>query len=248
MTARLVAVVSLAVLAGLAQAVQAANSTSYRIDESFIGGGGLTTESSTNFSAGETIGDVVGGSSPQTASTNFQVNTGSQTTADPGLTFIVNTASVNFGALSTSVATTATSSFSVKNYTSSGYIVQIVGAPPSNGSHSLTGLSPKAPSQVGTEQFGINLVANASPISFGANPVQVPSGSFSYGVVEAGDGTTTGYGMADNYRYASGETIAKSLQTSGETDFTISYMVNAATTTPAGSYTGSEQLICTATY
>lgn len=217
----------------------AAQSTNYKIEEDFIGGGGLIEESSANFTARESIGDLGIGES---ASTNFQTQGGYTTTNDPTLTFVVNTSSINFGSLSTAATATATSSFRVLNYTSYGYVVLTIGSPPSNGSHTLAAMSSTGPSVVGTEQYGINLRANTSPISFGADPVQVPSGSFSFGSAAAN------YNSPNNYRYVAGESIATATKTSGRTDYTISYIVNSSTTTPGGTYTGAQSLVVVGTY
>ena len=56
------------------------------------------------------------------------------------------------------------------------------------------------------------------------------------------------YNTANNFRYNGGETIASAPKTSGQTNYTISYIVNAATTTPGGSYSGNQTLVCTGTY
>jgi hypothetical protein len=209
------------------------SSTNYNIPESFIGGGGLLEESSQNYKAGESIGDIGVG---ETSSTTYQINSGFTTTEAPALTFIVNTSSIAFGVLSTSVAATATSTFSVINYTSYGYIVQTIGTPPSNGAYTLTAMSSQAASSPGTEQYGINLKANTSPTTFGSNP----SGGFGI--------AASGYDTANQYKYVNGDVIASAPKSSGQTDFTISYIVNAKTTTAGGQYVGNQVLVCTGTY
>lgn len=215
------------------------NSTNYRIDESFIGGGGLIQSNSANYSGSDSIGSpAVGGS----ASTNYQTDSGYTTTSDPALSLIITSATVNFGAFSTASTKTGTSTFSVLNYTTYGYVAYIVGSPPSNGSHTLAGMSSTAASSTGTEQFGINLVANTAPATFGANPVQVPSGSFSFG------SAASNYNTTNMYRYVAGETIAQATKNSGETDYTISYIVNVSTSTAGGSYSGDQQIIVIGTY
>lgn len=221
---------------GFAQSLQ---SPSYRIDESFIGPGGTVESSSPNYKESSTAGDIGVG---ETLSANYRAQAGFNTTSDPRLVMIVNTSSINFGQLSTAVTATATSSFSVLNYTAHGYAVFTIGNPPSISGHTLAGMSSTGPSSTGTEQFGINLKANTSPVTFGANAVQVPSGSFSFGAA------STGYNSTNNFRYVAGEQVAESLQTSGETDYTISYIVNAANTTPAGQYQGAQSLVVVGTY
>lgn len=218
---------------------QSSSSSNYTIDEGFIGPGGLIDSSSANYSGNETIGDTAVGDG---SSTNYQTQSGGITTNDPRLAFTVGTSSINFGALSTSTPVTATSTFSVLNYTSYGYVVQTIGTPPTSGSHTLSGMSTTGVSVPGTEQYGINLVANTAPATFGANPSQVPSGTFSSGAAGSG------YNTANNFRYVNGETIASASASSGQTDYTVSYIINASSSTPGGTYTGTQSLVCTGTY
>ncbi len=211
-------------------------SNNYRFEESVLGGGGLVQSNSANYQAGESIGEPIAGNS---ASANFQTQAGNKTSSDPTLSFIVNSAGAAFGNFSSSLAATATSTFSVSNYTSYGYAVQILGNPPSNGAKTLPAMTTTGPSQVGVEQFGMNLVANTSPVSVGANPNQ---GQFGSGLASAN------YGTSNQYRYVSGETIATGPKSGGITNYTISYLVNVASLTPGGQYTTSQTLICTGTF
>ncbi len=230
-------------------------STNYQIVEGEIGGNGQFNSASTNFTFNPSIDD--GGSSlgetavGNGASTNFQTNSGFNTTAQPSLTFIVNTVNVSLGTLSNALKSTATATFSVKNYTSYGYMVQIVGSPPTNSVHALTALAADTASSAGTEQFGINTVLN-TVAAVGADPVQVPGSTFSYGA--AGDGATGAYGttrpytVSDKWRYVSGETIASAPKTSGETDYTMTFLANISGVTPGGAYSGNIVLVATGTY
>jgi hypothetical protein len=218
----------------------AIGSNSYQIQEDFIGGGGNTNSSSSSYRAEESIGGAagVGGAS----GTIFGSQTGAQTPSEPTLSFSVDTANVSLGSLSTSLTRTGTATFSVLNYTSYGYVVQIIGNPPDNGAHTLNGMSSAAASSTNSEQFGINLVANTAPATFGADPLQVPSSLFSFGVA------ATGYDTADQYKYVPGDTIASAPKSSGQTTYTISFIANIANETPGGSYSGNQTLVVTGTY
>ncbi len=227
------------VFSPVAAHAQSSQSSNYKIDENFIGPGGLIDSSSPSYSGSESVGDTSVGDA---SSNNFKSKSGYTTTDDPRLVFEVSTSNVNFGALSSSTAVTATSDFSVINETSYGYIVQTVGSPPASGGHSIDAMSVTGPSLVGVEQFGINLVSNTSPAVFGSNPQFIPDSSFSSGAA------ASGYNTANNFRYVDGETIASASASSGQTNYRISYIINAATTTPGGSYTGAQSLICTGTY
>lgn len=211
-------------------------SNNYRFDESTVGSGGLIQSNSANFQASNASGDLAVGNS---ASSNFQVESGSKTTNDPTLAFAINTADANFGSFSASAPTTATATFSVANYTSFGYVVQIVGTPPTNGTHVIDPMTSTTTSQTGIEQFGVNVVANTLPVSVGANP---NNGQFGFG--EA----APNYNTSNSYRYVSGDTIAKAPKSSGLTTYTLSYLINVDSLTPGGQYKSDQTLIVTGTY
>lgn len=216
----------------------AISSNNYKIEEDFLGGGGHTQSSSASFQAEDTLGATAAG---EAVGALFKAFSGATTTSDPSLSFIVETSNVNLGALSTSLARTGTATFSTLNYTSYGYNVQTIGNPPDNGSHTLTAMAGGV-SQTNTEQFGINLVANTSPATLGADPLQLPDSATSFGVA------APGYSTANNYKYASGDTIASAPKSSGKTTYTISYIANISNNTPGGSYSGKQTLICIGTY
>lgn len=215
---------------------QSLKSSNYRFDETAVGAGGLNQSNSTNYQSSASTGDLSVGN---TASGGYQIETGSQTTNDPTLSFALNSANVNFGSFTASSASVTTANFSVSNYTSYGYVVQIAGTPPSNGAHTLDAMAIKGPSQAGIEQFGINLVANTLPTSVGANP---NNGQFGFGVA------APAYATSNEYRYVNGETIAFAPKSSGVTSYTLSYLINVASLTPGGQYKSDQTLIVTGTY
>ncbi|MGB3945272.1 MAG: hypothetical protein WBK76_00325, partial [Candidatus Saccharimonadales bacterium] len=196
--------------------------------------------SSSSYSVSSSTGDIAIGSS---ASSNFTVDAGTQTSPDPTLTFAMDTPNANFGNFSAATTTTSSATFSVINYTSYGYVVQLVGAPPTNGGNEITPMTTTGPSQPGIEQFGVNLVANTSPISFGANPNNgTPPNNFGFGTV------ATDYSTPNQFRFVSGETVASAPKSSGKTIYTLSYIVNVSSLTPAGVYKSDQTLVVTGTY
>lgn len=215
---------------------QTLESPNYRFSESTVGAGGLIQSSSANYSATSAAGDLAIGSA---ASENYNLDAGSNTSPDPTLSFKMISQDVNFGSFTSSSPATTTASFSVSNYTSYGYVVQITGEPPTNGAHQIEPMTTTGFSEVGTDQFGINLVANTSPISFGANPDQ---GQFGFGTA------TSNYNTSNQFRFVSGEAIASAPKSSGETIYTISYLVNVKSLTPGGKYTSYQTLVVTGTY
>lgn len=206
-------------------------SPNYKLDESSIGTSSPIGQGSANYNLSSGVGDLAAGNA---ASTNFQIEAGSKTTADPSLAFSVNSSVANFGLFSPTQASTATATFSVKGYVSYGYTVQIVGTAPNNGTHTISPLATADISRPGAEQFGINLVANTQPTSVGANP---DNGSFGFGSV------ATNYNVSNYYRYVSGDVIAKADKSSGITNYTLTYLINVAGLTPGGQYKSNQTLI-----
>ena len=216
-----------------ASALESAN---YRIDESAISTGNLLQSSSANYKALDGINDLAIGNS---ASSNYQVNAGTKTDPYPWLSVIVLNSNASFGVLSPTTASTATASFSVVNYTSYGYVVQVEGSTPKNGAYSLPAMTTES-SQAGIEQFGMNLVANTQPINpLGANP---DNGQFGYGTVSANYATT------NIFNYSDGSIVASAPKSSGVTTYTISYVINVQPLTPGGQYQTGQSLVVTGTY
>ena len=216
-----------------AETLQSGN---YKLEESSVGTSGPLNATSNNYGVTDATGDIGIGNSQ---SSNYQVNAGSKTTGDPALSFSVNSSGSNFGTLTATSARTATATFSVINYTTYGYVVQVFGPTPTNDAHSIPAMSTLGSSIPGSEQFGINLVANTSPSSFGSNP---DNGQFGYGSVSAN------YANANQFYYQDGDIIAQATKDSGLTNYTISYLVNVASLTPGGTYAAPQTLVVTGTY
>ncbi len=231
-------VVSLCLLPGVVMAQS--TSTNYRIEESFFGTGGELDPSSPNYQARQSAGELGVGN---TTSTSYQAQAGFNTSDVPFLEFSVTGGSIDLGYLSAATTATGTVTFNVRSYLSQGYIVTSVGTLPTNdGGATISGLATPTASSVGSEQFGINLVANTSPTTFGANPVQVPDNTFSFGTVAAD------YNTANLYKYVIGDTIASSNSSSGQTNYTVSYIVNIASLTDSGQYATDQVFVATATF
>jgi hypothetical protein len=172
----------------------------------------------------------------------YQANSGFNSDRIESLEFQVNTGSVDLGTVTTSNTGTGTATFSVKSYLANGYQVVTASPPPKYGTYTLSGMPSQAASSPGTEQFGINLKANTSPTTFGAEPAQVPDATFSYG------DAAPGYNRPDVYKYVNGDVIASSLKSSGETDYTISYIMNIGNLTPGGTYNMAHVLVAPSTF
>jgi len=228
------------------------SSASYGIDESFFGNGGELNACSSSYCTRQTAGDLGVGNS---SSSSYQIQAGSNVTdREPFLEMVVNNPNTDIGTLTTTTTKTATATFHVKTYLAGGYIVQTSSPGPQNNGYTMQGLSSPAGSSIGNEQFGINLVANSCPGAapssgpgscsggLGANVAQNPDATFGFGFA------ATGYDTANQYKYVNGDTIAKSNTSSGESDFTISYIYNISNLTPGGTYILQQNLVATSTY
>ena len=224
-------------------------SSSYQVDEAFFGSGGELNACSTTYCSKQSAGETGVGN---TASTSYQAQAGFNTDRLPSLTMVVNASNINLGVLTPGTTKTPTATFNVKSYLASGYIVTTSSPGPKNSSYIMSLLSSPTASNTSAEQFGINLVANNScaginngnggTISGSSAPVQVPSGSFSFGAA------ASGYNTACQFKYVDGDTIAQSNSSSGETDYTISYLFNITSLTPGGVYNMNQSLIATSTF
>ncbi len=221
------------------------SSSNYGIDQAFFGTGGELDANSANYRAKETLGELGIGNS---SSANYQVYAGFNTTDDPFLEFVVTGSNVDLGYLSTSQVTTATGTFAIRAWQTSGYVVRTESDPPTNaqGGHQITPLSSPTASSPGSEQFGINLVKNTNFCGVGCNlgndPQQLPDSTFSFGQA------ATGYNTANQFKYAKSDIIALSNSATSVTSYTISYIFNISTPTPSGQYSFSHVLVATATY
>ncbi len=213
--------------AGTAYAATTSSSNNYQVTETQFGAGSTQENCSNEYCARASIGDISGGTA---ASASLSAEFGPITSNEPVLEVIVEPGESNLGILTTEQTATKTSVIRVRNYLSNGYVLQIIGDPPTYKDHRLSTPSAPTASQKGTEQFAVNAVANTVP-SVGAGPQQVPSAQTSFGAVE------NGYDMANMFKYASEDVIARSNSQSGRTDYTISMIINISNSTPAGHFT-----------
>lgn len=239
LTPFLITLCSFIVLLAGAKVYAQSTSTGYSINEYNFGIGAENDLNSASYKAQGSAGALGVG---DTSSSNYLAQTGSLTPREEFLEMVVNVATINLGTLTTSSASTGTGTFYIRAYTSSGYYVQTISPTPTNGSKALAAMASAAASSPGTEQFGINLVANTSPATFGANPAPAPDGTFGYGAA------ATGYSTTNQFKYNIGDTIATAPKGIGRTDFTISYIANISPISAGGDYTAQHILVVVATY
>lgn len=223
----------------IANSVPQSSSATYRVNEVFFGSGGSLHSCSSTYCSKQSLGETGTGN---TSSTNYQAQAGFNTDRTPYIQFVVNNTNLDIGTLTSGTTKTANATFSVKTYLASGYVVKQTSPGPTNGAYTMAGLSTPTASSTGSEQFGINLTANTSPANFGAAPTQNPDVTFSHGQV------SPGYGSANLFKYVTGDTIAYSDQSSGETDYTLSYIFNVSNLTAGGIYKLRHVLVATSTF
>lgn len=222
---------------------QQSQSSNYQLNEVFFGSGGSLESCSGSYCSKQSAGELTVGN---TASTNFQAQTGFNTNREEFIEVGVTNGNVDMGVLATDDTKAGTAEFYVKSYLAHGYVVQSYGNPPTNAGHSFAAPTAPATSTLGVEQFGINLVSNtlsnATPGTFGSLPVQDPDNTFSFGSVAAG------YNTANQFQYEPGEVIAQSASSSGFTRFTISYIMNISPVTPGGTYSMNHVIVATSSF
>lgn len=213
------------------------SSNSYRIDEYSFGTGGELNACSNAYCAKQSAGETTVGN---TASTNYQAQAGFNTTADPMLEVAVN-GSIDFGILYPNLTRTGTANIQVRTYLASGYNMLVTGSSPKYGVVTLSNLVTPTTSQAGQEQFGINLRQNTTP-AIGADPVQIPDSSFSFGVPSAD------YNIPNSFTYNDGAIVATSNKSSGQTNYTLSAIANVKGSTGAGQYTTNLSVVVVSTF
>lgn len=228
--------VKLALLAVLALPVAAfaqMNGGQYTIWADGIGGGGGALNGE-----GYVLDSIVGGQASGLIESEHYRTSGGLAGIDPepSLGLTVYTPSIALGKLTPTQTATATISFSAYTNNPAGYRIRLGGASLSNGRHAIAAIGPSpVASAPGTEQFGINVVANTAP-AVGAHP-------------DGGAGQALeGYDIPNAFAYHAQDAIAGADTFSDTTTYTASIIVNIAPDTMQGDYTGSLGLTLTATY
>lgn len=223
---------------GTAAATTTSSSAHYNVTETQFGAGSALNDCSTQYCAKISVGDTTIGAAK---SSNYSAEFGFNTSLSPYLEVSTTGGVSDAGYLTTTTTGTASNLIKVRTYLSSGYVMQITGNSPSQGSHQLQTITTPSTSHQGAEQFGINLVANTAP-AVGANPSQQPSSVFSFG------SAASNYGTANLFQYINGDIVAQSASSSGETDYTMSMILNVSNVTPGGTYTGIMSAVVVPTF
>ena len=140
------------------------------------------------------------------------------------------------GTLTSSATGANTSQLGVGTNADSGYAITINGTTLTSGGNTITALATPTASSFGSEQFGVNLRANTTPV-IGSNPAGSGSGA-----------PTTDYNTVDSFKFVTGDIIASNATEDLFRLFTVSYIANITTITEPGSYSAVMTYICTATF
>lgn len=154
------------------------------------------------------------------------------------LTFTLASDSVALGTLTSASTASGTSTFAVATNASTGYSVNYSGSTLTAGTNTITAMSTKAVSSVGSKQFGINLRNNATP-DVGSD------------ISGGGTGGTVAldYNTIDQFKFLpAGEEIASSATPTNSNTYTISYIANIDDITAAGQYSTVVSFVATAKF
>jgi hypothetical protein len=155
---------------------------------------------------------------------------------------------------------TATSQMAASTNAATGYAITVNGPTLTSGANTIPGMSSQAAPTVGTSQFGMNLRANTVAVA-----ASFPGASANIAPASNGGGLKgqafTGYQIADQFKFVSGDTVANSSNNGGAPPavdtspgptnsqvYTASYIVNVAGNQLAGTYVSTLTYICTATF
>jgi hypothetical protein len=235
--------VTVLILSPIRTSAQIPTSSNYSVPESGFTSGSEIDANSASYNARTSVGDLGIGQSESGSYIGFG---GFITPEDEYVELIIPITTIDMGVLEPGVPGVGTATFTARSYLNDQYVIVSPRDPPSNESGSqIDPITTATTFNSAIEQFGINLVANTSPVVQGANPSRQPldNGTFAFG--EA----APGYNTADNYQYNAGDIIARSVTRGyGETDYTISYLLNITSITPAGFYRMEQDLVITATF
>jgi hypothetical protein len=143
---------------------------------------------------------------------------------------------INFGNLNSGSTATATSQILSATNAANGLTITIAGSTMTSGNNVISALNAADVSRPGIGQFGMNLVANTTPL---------------VGIDPQGGGTATptaNYGQADFFKFTSGDTIATATTADDYRKLTASYIINIASGQPVGVYATTLTYICLANF
>ncbi len=143
---------------------------------------------------------------------------------------------LDLGVLSPTGASTGTTQMAAGTNGVGGYSISVLGTTMTSGNNIIAPLNTLGISNLGTEQFGMNLVANTAPL---------------VGQGTAGPGTGSpsfDYRQANQFKFANGDIVAGSTLPSDMTKYTVSYIANVTDDQKAGFYSATLTYVCLAAF
>lgn len=143
---------------------------------------------------------------------------------------------INFGNLSVSRSSSATSQSLVATNAANGYTLSVTGTSLTSGNNVIPALASPDISRPGTSQFGLNLRANSDPAT---------------GQDATGPGTgqpSASYNTPDHYMFAPGDNIAGGSTFEDFRKYTATYVVNISSGQAVGDYASTISYVATANF
>lgn len=138
----------------------------------------------------------------------------------------------DMGELASDSTLTAQSQMAVGTNATSGFVITANGGLPAAGTNVIDAPSAPTASHPGTNQFGINLVANSAP-----NVGNDPEGAWTNAM------PSPDYSIPNQYKYVSGDVVAFSPNVSLMKKFTVSYILNSSANLRPGVYSATINFI-----
>ncbi len=159
-------------------------------------------------------------------------------TVNPILTFDIGSNSLALGVLSSAASSASSTTIAVSSNAAGGFVVMYNGPTLTSASSTISAYSTPSASTPGTAGFGINLALNTSP-SIGASAVGTGCAS----------GIQSDYATANQFTWKSSTSTTIATVTSPSTcTYTVSYVANISTVTPAGNYSSAATYLATGTF
>ncbi len=213
-------------------------SSNYKIWADVFSVGGTESGPSANYDLQDSIGEALILSSTSTSS-NYGVKAGfRELYPDQYISLSLGSGTASFGTLSAAAVASASHTMTIDTNAPLGYSIVVSGATLTSGGDTIDAIGGvAAASTPGTEQFGLNLVANTAPSVGAAVSGTAPIGA-----------AVSPYATPNAFAYTSGSTVASATGVTNSAIFTVSYIVNIASATPAGTYTTTLTYAATANF
>jgi len=140
---------------------------------------------------------------------------------------------INFGEFTPVLATVAETQMVAGTNADTGYDIIVNGTTLTSGNNVIPALATGDVSRPGTNQFGMNLVANQDP-QVGQNPSGSGSGA-----------AQSSYNNPNVYRFVSNDVVANVLEPDEPRKYTTSYIVNISKSQPPGIYVSTLTYVAT---